>query len=132
MDSGFSSNSEEDSKTTGLMGLNRGSLSFVNQMGFPKFSYCISGRDSSGVLLFGESSFSWLQPLNYTPLVQISQPLPYFDRVAYSVQLEGIKVSGKILSSRNPSSYRIIQERDRPWSTRVLSSRSYSALFTPL
>ncbi|XP_059457326.1 aspartic proteinase PCS1 [Corylus avellana] len=98
MDSGFSSNSEEDSKTTGLMGLNRGSLSFVNQMGFPKFSYCISGRDSSGVLLFGESSFSWLQPLNYTPLVQISQPLPYFDRVAYSIQLEGIKVSGKILS----------------------------------
>lgn len=98
MDSGFSSNSEEDSKTTGLMGLNRGSLSFITQMGFPKFSYCISGSDSSGVLLFGEASFTWLQPLNYTPLVQISDPLPYFDRVAYTVQLEGIKVSGKILA----------------------------------
>ncbi|PQQ06630.1 aspartic proteinase PCS1 [Prunus yedoensis var. nudiflora] len=54
MDSGFSSNSEEDAKTTGLMGMNRGSLSFVTQMGFPKFSYCISGRDSSGILLLGK------------------------------------------------------------------------------
>ncbi|KAJ6429169.1 hypothetical protein OIU84_020743 [Salix udensis] len=98
MNSGFSSNSEEDAKTTGLMGMNRGSLSFVNQMGFRKFSYCISDRDSSGVLLLGEASFSWLKPLNYTPLFEMSAPLPYFDRVAYSVQLEGIKVSDKVLS----------------------------------
>ncbi|KAF3433676.1 hypothetical protein FNV43_RR24779 [Rhamnella rubrinervis] len=98
MDSGYSSNSDEDSKTTGLMGMNRGSLSFVTQMGFPQFSYCISGRDSSGVLLFGPASFNWLRPLNYTPLIQISTPLPYFDRVAYTVQLEGIRVSNKLLS----------------------------------
>lgn len=98
MGSGFSSNSEEDAKITGLMGMNRGSLSFVNQMGFRKFSYCISDRDSSGVLLLGEASFSWLKPLNYTPLLEMSAPLPYFDRVAYSVQLEGIKVSDKVLS----------------------------------
>ncbi|CAM8954923.1 unnamed protein product [Rhodiola kirilowii] len=97
MDSGFSSNSEEDSKTTGLLGLNRGALSFVSQTGFPKFSYCISGRDSSGVLLFGETKFTWLKPLNYTPFVQVSVPLPYFDRVAYSVQLEGIRVGRKLL-----------------------------------
>ncbi|GAV75175.1 Asp domain-containing protein [Cephalotus follicularis] len=98
MDTGFSSNSDEDAKTTGLMGMNRGSLSFVSQMGFPKFSYCISGLDSSGILLLGEASLPWLKPLNYTPLVQISQPLPYFDRVAYTVQLEGIKVSDKVLA----------------------------------
>ncbi|KDP44930.1 hypothetical protein JCGZ_01430 [Jatropha curcas] len=98
MDSGFSSNPEEDAKTTGLMGMNRGSLSFVNQMGYPKFSYCISGIDSSGVLLLGDASLPWLKPLSYTPLVQISTPLPSFDRVAYSVQLEGIKVNNKILS----------------------------------
>ncbi|KAK4478554.1 hypothetical protein RD792_014038 [Penstemon davidsonii] len=97
MDSGFSSNLDEDSKTTGLMGMNRGSLSFVSQMGFKKFSYCISASDFSGILLFGESNFTWLLPLNYTPLIQISVPLPYFDRVAYTVQLEGIKVSEKIL-----------------------------------
>ena len=97
MDSGFSSNSDEDSKTTGLIGMNRGSLSFVTQMGLQKFSYCISGQDSSGILLFGESSFSWLKALKYTPLVQISTPLPYFDRVAYTVQLEGIKVANSML-----------------------------------
>ncbi|XP_057778098.1 aspartic proteinase PCS1-like [Salvia miltiorrhiza] len=97
MDSGFSSNAEEDSKTTGLMGMNRGSLSFISQMGFKKFSYCISGSDFSGILLFGESNFTWLLPLNYTPLIQISTPLPYFNRVAYTVQLEGIKVSENML-----------------------------------
>lgn len=96
MDSGSSSN-PEDSKTTGLIGMNRGSLSLVSQTGFKKFSYCISGRDSSGVLLFGDADFPWLTTLNYTPLVQISTPLPYFDRVAYTVQLEGIRVAGKVL-----------------------------------
>ncbi|OMO97249.1 Peptidase A1 [Corchorus olitorius] len=97
MGSIFSSNEAEDAKTTGLMGMNRGSLSFVSQMGFPRFSYCISGSDFSGLLLLGDSNFTWLAPLNYTPLIQISEPLPYFDRVAYTVQLEGIKVSGKLL-----------------------------------
>nr|GMC90048.1 aspartic proteinase pcs1 [Ipomoea batatas] len=97
MNSGFSSNSDEDSKTTGLMGMNRGSLSFVSQMGFDKFSYCISSSDFSGVLLLGDSNFTWVIPLNYTPLVQINIPLPYFDRVAYTVHLEGIKVSDKLL-----------------------------------
>ncbi|KAF2303174.1 hypothetical protein GH714_014357 [Hevea brasiliensis] len=97
MHSVFSSNTDEDSKNTGLMGMNRGSLSFVSQMGFPKFSYCISGTDFSGLLLLGESNFTWMLPLNYTPLIQISTPLPYFDRVAYTVQLEGIKVSDKLL-----------------------------------
>ncbi|KAH7548122.1 hypothetical protein JRO89_XS14G0070500 [Xanthoceras sorbifolium] len=98
MDTGFSSNSEEDSRTTGLMGMNRGSLSFVTQMGFGKFSYCISGFDSSGVLLLGDASLSWLKPLSYTPLIQKTDPLPYFDRVAYTVQLEGIRVGSKLLN----------------------------------
>ncbi|CAN7037208.1 unnamed protein product [Brassica rapa subsp. trilocularis] len=92
------SDPEEDSKTTGLLGMNRGSLSFISQMGFPKFSYCISGTDDfPGFLLLGDSNFTWLTPLNYTPLIRISTPLPYFDRVAYTVQLTGIKVNGKLL-----------------------------------
>ncbi|KAL5809291.1 hypothetical protein ACOSQ3_029982 [Xanthoceras sorbifolium] len=97
MDSTFSSNSDEDAKNTGLMGMNRGSLSFISEMGFQKFSYCISGTDFSGLLLLGDANVSWHVPLNYTPLIQISTPLPYFDRVAYTVQLEGIKVSDKLL-----------------------------------
>lgn len=92
-----SSNSDREFNMTGLLGLNRGSLSFISQLKFPKFSYCISDSDSSGVLLFGDTNFSWLAPLNYTPLVQISTPLPYFDRAAYTVRLRGIKVSGKLL-----------------------------------
>ncbi|EPS61836.1 aspartic proteinase nepenthesin-1, partial [Genlisea aurea] len=97
MDTWSSSTPEEDLKTAGLIGLNRGALSFVNQMGFPEFSYCISGSDSSGVLLFGKADLPWLMPLNYTPLVQMSTPLPYFDRVAYTVQLEGIRVENTVL-----------------------------------
>ncbi|KAF7825648.1 aspartic proteinase PCS1 [Senna tora] len=92
-----SSGSDADSNTTGLIGMNRGSLSFVSQLNFSKFSYCISDSDFSGVLLLGDTNFSWLAPLNYTPMVQISTPLPYFDRAAYTVPLRGIKVSGKLL-----------------------------------
>ncbi|GAB2212346.1 hypothetical protein Droror1_Dr00020306 [Drosera rotundifolia] len=99
MDSGSSGTAEEDAKTTGLLGMNRGSLSFVTQMGYPKFSYCISGDDSSGVLLLGEvNTGAWLKPLSYTPLVKVADPLPYFDRVAYSVHFQGIKVGDKLLS----------------------------------
>nr|GEW60123.1 aspartic proteinase PCS1-like [Tanacetum cinerariifolium] len=97
MDTGSSTNQEEDSKTTGLMGMNRGSLSFVTQMSYPKFSYCISGQDTTGVLIFGEFNATWLPSLTYTPMVRMSTPLPYYDRVAYTVQLEGIKVSGTVL-----------------------------------
>lgn len=97
MDSVSNSNSDQDSVSAGLMGMNRGSLSFISQMGFQKFSYCISGTDLSGLLLLGDANFTRLLPLNYTPLIQISTPLPYFDRVAYTVQLQGIKVSDKLL-----------------------------------
>ncbi|KAF3335427.1 aspartic proteinase PCS1-like protein [Carex littledalei] len=78
--------------TTGLLGMNRGALSFVTQAATRRFSYCISDRDSSGVLLIGSTNLPFMLPLNYTPFVQISLPLPYFDRVAYSVQLDGIRV----------------------------------------
>ncbi|KAL1348423.1 hypothetical protein HN51_024405 [Arachis hypogaea] len=99
MESGYTTNPNEDSKSTGLLGMNQGSLSFVTQLGLPKFSYCISiGEGSSGVLLFGATTaFPWLGPLQYTPLVKTTTSLPYFDRVAYTVQLEGIKVSDKLL-----------------------------------
>jgi Xylanase inhibitor C-terminal/Xylanase inhibitor N-terminal len=78
--------------TAGLLGMNRGALSFVSQTETRQFSYCISDRDSSGVLLIGSTNLPFMLPLNYTPFVQISLPLPYFDRVAYSVQLDGIRV----------------------------------------
>ncbi|XP_061353342.1 aspartic proteinase PCS1-like [Gastrolobium bilobum] len=98
MNSSYSSNSDEDTNTTGLMGMNLGSLSLISQLKIPKFSYCISGSDFSGILILGGSNFSWVGSLNYTPLVQISTPLPYFDRAAYTVRLKGIKVSNKLLN----------------------------------
>ncbi|RCV28097.1 hypothetical protein SEVIR_5G383800v4 [Setaria viridis] len=82
--------------TAGLLGMNRGTLSFVSQASTRRFSYCISDRDDAGVLLLGHSDLPFL-PLNYTPLYQPTLPLPYFDRVAYSVQLLGIRVGGKPL-----------------------------------
>ncbi|KAL9315457.1 hypothetical protein ACSQ67_016458 [Phaseolus vulgaris] len=98
MNSTYTTNSESDSNTTGLLGMNLGSLSLVSQLKTPKFSYCISGSDFSGILLLGESNFSWGGSLNYTSLVQISTPLPYFDRSAYTVRFKGIKVSDKLLN----------------------------------
>lgn len=82
-----------DPTAAGMLGMNRGALSFVAQTNTARFSYCISERDA-GVLLLGPADFL---PLNYTPLVQISLPLPYFDRVAYSVQLEAIRVGAETL-----------------------------------
>jgi len=89
--------------TPGLMGLNRGALSFVSQLQTlniaPKFSYCIADRflspDSPGLLFFGNSPFA--KYLHYTQLFTIALPLPYFNRAAYSVRLETIKVGNKFL-----------------------------------
>jgi len=89
--------------TPGLMGLNRGALSFVSQLqtvNIPsKFSYCIVDRflypNSPGLLFFGNSPFA--KYLHYTQLFTIELPLPYFNRAAYSVRLQGIKVGNKLL-----------------------------------
>ncbi|KAK8926127.1 Aspartic proteinase PCS1 [Platanthera zijinensis] len=67
-----------DTAVAGMLGMNRGALSFVTQTNTQRFSYCISDRDA-GVLLIGASNSL---PLNYTPFVQISLPLPYFDASA--------------------------------------------------
>lgn len=97
MDPVTSYSSNPDTVTDGLLGMNRGALSFITQTDTRRFSYCISDRDSSGLLLIGEQNQTFSVPLNYTPLIQISLPLPYFDRVAYSVQLEGIRVGSVLL-----------------------------------
>ncbi|KAL0866407.1 hypothetical protein Bca101_045525 [Brassica carinata] len=87
---GCMDSSSSDAETiTGLMGMNRGRLSFINQISLLKFSYCISGSDSTGVLVLGEAS---LPPLKYSPLVTKTDRLPYWDRFAYTVQFEGIQV----------------------------------------
>jgi hypothetical protein len=92
------SSGDEDSKSTGLMGMDLGTLSFANQMKLPKFSYCISNKDSTGVLVLGNGvTPPGLGPLHYTSLIKKNTPLPYFNRFAYTIKLEGIKVSDKFL-----------------------------------
>uniref|UniRef100_A0ACD5WXB6 Uncharacterized protein n=1 Tax=Avena sativa TaxID=4498 RepID=A0ACD5WXB6_AVESA len=82
---------------TGLLGMNRGSLSFVTQTGTRRFAYCIASGEGPGILILGGAGGGAAPVLNYTPLIEISQPLPYFDRVAYTVQLEGIRVGSSLL-----------------------------------
>ncbi|CAN6289894.1 unnamed protein product [Urochloa humidicola] len=87
---------------TGLLGMNRGALSFVTQTATRRFAYCIAPGDGPGLLVLGgDGDGDGAAPapplLNYTPLVEISQPLPYFDRAAYSVSLEGIRVGDALL-----------------------------------
>ncbi|KAE8808308.1 aspartic proteinase PCS1-like [Hordeum vulgare] len=91
-----SSATDPSEAATGLLGMNRGSLSFVTQTATLRFAYCIAPGQGPGILLLGGDGGA-APPLNYTPLIEISQPLPYFDRVAYSVQLEGIRVGSALL-----------------------------------
>lgn len=94
---GGSNGTDSSDAATGLLGMNRGSLSFVTQTDTRRFAYCIAPGDGPGLLVLGGDGLALAPPLNYTPLVEIPQPLPYFDRVAYSVQLEGIRVGAALL-----------------------------------
>ncbi|MCL7029594.1 hypothetical protein MKW94_013923 [Papaver nudicaule] len=98
-------------------------------MGFPKFSYCISEGDSSGVLLLGNTSSPWVKPLSYTPLLQISLPLPYFDRAAYTVQLEGIMVSKKVLTLPK---YALVPDHTGAGQTMIDSGTQFTFLLGPV
>uniref|UniRef100_A0A0A9F425 Peptidase A1 domain-containing protein n=1 Tax=Arundo donax TaxID=35708 RepID=A0A0A9F425_ARUDO len=95
-DDGNNATNSSSEMATGLLGMNRGGLSFVTQTGTRRFAYCIAAGDWPGLLVLGGDGAA-APPLNYTPLIEISQPLPYFDRVAYSVQLEGIRVGPALL-----------------------------------
>lgn len=129
MDTSSSTTPGEDAKTTGLMGMNRGRLSFVNQMALSKFCYCISGSDSTGVLVLGDASFPSLPPLKYTPLVTKTDRLPYYDRFAYTVQFEGIRVGSKLLSI--PSSY-FVPDRSGAGQTMLDSGTQFTFLLAPV
>lgn len=127
MSSSYSS-SPSDVMTYGLLGMNRGALSMVTQMGTQRFSYCISDHDSSGILLIGDAELPFTLSLNYTPLIQISLPLPYFDRVAYSVELQGIRVSDVVLPI--PKSV-LVPDHTGAGQTMVDSGTQYTFLLGP-
>ncbi|KAA8538486.1 hypothetical protein F0562_028143 [Nyssa sinensis] len=81
---------------SGLVGLGRGELSLVSQLGVPKFSYCLTsiGENKTSTLLLGS-----LADLNYsgggihgTPIIQ--NP---FQPSFYYISLEGITVGETLL-----------------------------------
>ncbi|KAH7862086.1 hypothetical protein Vadar_034640 [Vaccinium darrowii] len=73
----------------GLVGLGRGPLSLVSQMGQPKFSYCLTSIDGTkpSTLLMGSLASNVNKSVQTTPLIQNpSQPSFYY------LSLEGITV----------------------------------------
>lgn len=89
------------SQGAGLVGLGRGPLSLISQLGLGKFSYCLTSIDDNKTspLLFG-SLAKMNESLKFqagaTPLLQNpSQPAFYY------LSLEGITVGGTLLSIPN-------------------------------
>ncbi|KAF5960791.1 hypothetical protein HYC85_002000 [Camellia sinensis] len=87
------------SQGAGLVGLGRGPLSLVSQLGEPKFSYCLTSIDDSSktsTLLMGSlasvNSTGGKNSITTTPLIQNpSQPSFYY------LSLQGITVGGTAL-----------------------------------
>lgn len=79
----------------GLVGLGRGPLSLVSQMGQPKFSYCLTSIDGTkpSTLLMGSLASNVNKSVQTTPLIQNpSQPSFYY------LSLEGITVGSTNLA----------------------------------
>ncbi|ERN13923.1 aspartic proteinase PCS1 [Amborella trichopoda] len=79
----------------GILGLNRGQLSFISQSKVPKFSYCIPNHGSEGTFYIGTNPNS--NSFRYTKLLTSNDNLPYFDHTAYTLNLHGIRLGKKRL-----------------------------------
>ncbi|CAL9062219.1 unnamed protein product [Musa banksii] len=93
------------SQASGLVGLGRGPLSLISQLGLGKFSYCLTSLDESkkSPLLFGSLADLSATAVRSTPLRK-NPTQPSF----YYVSLEGITVGGTRLQI--PSSTFALQE----------------------
>eukprot|EP00262_Sarcandra_glabra_P007224 TRINITY_DN19895_c0_g2_i1.p1 TRINITY_DN19895_c0_g2~~TRINITY_DN19895_c0_g2_i1.p1 ORF type:complete len:447 (+),score=43.96 TRINITY_DN19895_c0_g2_i1:51-1391(+) len=88
----------------GILGMNLGRLSFTSQAKIQKFSYCVpprrgvSGTSPAGTFYLGENPSSG--GFRYVDLLRFggTQPLPYLDKAAYTVGMEGIRIGGKKLN----------------------------------
>ncbi|RVW17763.1 Aspartic proteinase nepenthesin-1 [Vitis vinifera] len=83
-------------QTAGLLGLGRGVLSLVSQLGTQKFSYCLTSihENKTSSLLFGSLAYSNFNPgkIPRTPLIQ-NPLLPSY----YYLSLKGITVGYTLL-----------------------------------
>ncbi|XP_010528567.1 PREDICTED: aspartic proteinase PCS1 [Tarenaya hassleriana] len=91
----------ESSDDRGILGMNRGRLSFVSQARVSKFSYCVPtrhGPNSTGSFYLGENPNS--RGFKYVSLLTFrqSQRMPNLDPLAYTVPLQGIRIGRKRLN----------------------------------
>lgn len=94
----------EAADAEGILGMNRGRLSFVSQAKVPSFSYCVPIRhpqdkvNPTGMFYLGHNPNS--RTFRYVDLLTFpgSQRMPNFDPLAYTVGLAGIKIGGRKLN----------------------------------
>ncbi|RDX76299.1 Aspartic proteinase PCS1, partial [Mucuna pruriens] len=94
----------ESTDPTGILGMNRGRLSFASQSKITKFSYCVPTRETrpgslpTGSFYLGKNpndpGFRYIEMLTFAQ----SQRMPNLDPLAYTVALLGIRIGGKKLS----------------------------------
>ncbi|RAL53024.1 hypothetical protein DM860_016259 [Cuscuta australis] len=88
-------------QSEGILGMNRGRLSFASQAKVRKFSYCVPGRrtvPAAGTLYLGTNPNS--RTFQYVNLSSFPEPqgMPNLDPLAYTVALSGIRIGGKKLN----------------------------------
>ncbi|MCO5602528.1 hypothetical protein L7F22_056661 [Adiantum nelumboides] len=86
---------------SGLMGLSRGPLSLITQLGLKAFSYCFPSRAHStnvtGYLTLGSSQLTRAsKSLQYTPMLQLNQLME--PSQFYYLGLIGISIDGMLLN----------------------------------
>lgn len=92
----------ESGQAEGILGMNRGRLSFASQAKVQRFSYCVPVRRGdvkpTGTFYFGPNpnsgTFQYINMLTFSG----SQRMPNLDPLAYTVALSGIKIGGKKLN----------------------------------
>ncbi|XP_019182855.1 PREDICTED: aspartic proteinase PCS1-like [Ipomoea nil] len=94
----------ESGQAEGILGMNRGRLSFASQAKVQRFSYCVPVRQGdhaikpTGTFYLGRNpnsgTFQYINLLTFSQ----SQRMPNLDPLAYTVALLGIKIGGKKLN----------------------------------
>ncbi|KAI5339616.1 hypothetical protein L3X38_018888 [Prunus dulcis] len=96
---------KDTSDSQGILGMNRGRVSFASEAKITKFSYCIPARPAqtgsnlpTGTFYLGNNpnsaGFRYVDMLTFDP----SQRMPNLDPLAYTVVMLGIRIGGKKLS----------------------------------
>ncbi|XP_031095560.1 aspartic proteinase PCS1-like [Ipomoea triloba] len=94
----------ESGQAEGILGMNRGRLSFASQAKVQRFSYCVPVRQGdhaikpTGTFYLGQNpnsgTFHYINMLTFSR----SQRMPNLDPLAYTVALSAIKIGGKKLN----------------------------------